>query len=353
MNKKLLAIAVGAALSAAPMFASAAVTLYGQVQAEVSDEGIGGNTTSTAMTGTGSGKLVQGGGGRFQDGTSVEDNKRGRLGVKASEKLGNGLTAIAKVEWQISTVKADIDDGDRESFVGLKGGFGTITAGSLKNPYKYMGGVKYDPFVTTNIEARRYGGMTTGAFGQNSFMTDAVSYVTPKMGGIKLWATFSPDSVDGTDGDYGLGAMFKQKNFEVFVATTKRKANPGRTEYEAIKVGGMYKIGMHKLKAQYEMIDDSSIGTNGTDGALLFVGYEGKFGNNILVAQFADGEYDTAAGYASAQENQYYALGIIHKLSKKSRLFAGYGDMEVDNANGVAGATRERDAFTVGMRMDF
>ncbi len=35
MNKKLLAIAVGAAFSAAPMFASAEVTVYGHAQVEV------------------------------------------------------------------------------------------------------------------------------------------------------------------------------------------------------------------------------------------------------------------------------------------------------------------------------
>ncbi len=354
MNKKLLAIAIGAALGTAPMFASAGVKWYGHLSAEVASESVSGSGGNT-MRGAKNGQLVQSGSDRFQDGTSVEDNKRGRLGVKVSEKVGNGLTAIAKFEWQVNTARADIDDGDRNSFVGLKGSFGTVKAGSLKTPYKYMGGVKYDPFVTTNIEARRYGGMSQGKFGQNSFMTQAVGYVTPKMGGIKIWAVYSPNSVTGskvggtdTAGDYSLGAMYKKKNFEVFVASASRSTNPGRTEYDAVKVGGMYKMGMHKFKAQYEMIDDSSLGTD-SDATLWFIGYEGKLGNNILVAQFAQGEYDGAAG----QENQYYALGVIHKFSKKSRLFAGYGDTQVDNVNNVANASRDRSAFTVGMRIDF
>ena len=82
MNKKLLALAIGTAFSAAPMFATADVTVYGHAQVEVGtvDDG----TTDT---------------------TVVSDNARGRLGVKASEKLGNGLTAIAKFEWKIDTTE--------------------------------------------------------------------------------------------------------------------------------------------------------------------------------------------------------------------------------------------------------
>lgn len=42
----------------------------------------------------------------------------------------------------------------RDLMVGLKGGFGTLELGSLKSAYKYGGGVKYDPFVATMLEAR-------------------------------------------------------------------------------------------------------------------------------------------------------------------------------------------------------
>jgi major outer membrane protein P.IB len=119
MNKKLLAIAIGAAVSAAPMFASADVTLYGHAQVEVA-----------SVDNSSTGNL-----------TNVADNARGRLGVKASEKLGNGMTAIAGFEWKIDTTQGGQATGQRESFVGLKGDFGTISAGHLKSAYKYTGGI--------------------------------------------------------------------------------------------------------------------------------------------------------------------------------------------------------------------
>ena len=104
------------------------------------------------------------------EGWTTEDNARGRFGIKASEDLGGGLTAIAKYEWKADTTDnksggniASVDiaesiigsdlngDGDstdivtvnvtsdasltsRESYVGLKGGFGTIMLGNLKSP---------------------------------------------------------------------------------------------------------------------------------------------------------------------------------------------------------------------------
>ena len=65
MNKKLLAIAVGAAISAAPMYATAGVKVYGHAQVEVAtvDSGAGNNTT-------------------------VEDNARGRIGIMLESRSG-------------------------------------------------------------------------------------------------------------------------------------------------------------------------------------------------------------------------------------------------------------------------
>ena len=100
MNKKLIALAVGAAMGVAPMAASAAkVTVYGHAQVEVH------NTEVTVTLPT-----SLGGGSASADGNFLTDNARGRLGVKASEKLGNGMTAIAKFEWKIDTTLGGRDD---------------------------------------------------------------------------------------------------------------------------------------------------------------------------------------------------------------------------------------------------
>jgi predicted porin len=326
MNKKLLALAVGTAFGVAPMFASAGVTVYGHAQVEV----------GTVDNGT-------------TDNTVVEDNARGRIGIKASEKLGNGMTAIAKYEFRTDTADnvRTADGGPltaREAFVGLKGNFGTVQAGNVKSAYKYSGGVKYDPFVATLIEARGANGMSggelgSGKYGHNGFLSNNVSYMTPKMGGFKGWVTYSPDEGAGTGGDYSFALQFGQKAWEVFVAGVNNDEPAPGVGGDAIKFGGMYKFGNFKVTGQYETLSFNLAGKPDTD--IYFVGGQAKFGNNVLVAQFGNKD---PGGVAA--DLDYFTIGLIHNLSKKTRLTAGFRSFE-------SNATTDVDTFAVGMRMKF
>ena len=353
MNKKLIALAVGAAL-AAPLAAQAGPTVYGHLAADLSSEGVDDTTVSTTMDG----HLLQGGGGRFQDGTGIDDNKRGRLGVKGNYDLGGGLMAIYKFEFQVDTSTANVDDGDRNAYVGLKGSFGTIKIGSLKTPYKYFGGVKYDPFVTTELEARRYGGMTFGTFGSNSFFRTSVGYER-KVGGGKFWLVYSPNETNGTNnnGDYSVGFMMKAKGYEWFIATAQDADidnDPLTVDYAftAVKVGGKWKSGPHTLKLQYETTTNETAAGD-YDGTLIFLGYEMKMGANTFVAQYSTGTVESPVAGDPDQDNDYLAVGVIHKFNKKTRLWVGYSDMSVDNGANVLGRNNGRDAISVGMRIDF
>lgn len=328
MNKKLAALAVGTALGLAPVVApQAKVTVYGHAQVEVAniDVSIGG------LSG---------------DATTVSDNARGRIGIKASEKLGNGMTAIAKFEFKVDTADGYADDanGDaldrRESLVGLKGNFGTVELGTLKSAYKYSGGVTYDAFTATFLEARGAGGMSGAelgnkSFGHYSFLTNSIAYKTPNFNGLTGWVTYSPDELGdgkGADGDFSYGLNYRNGPFEVGVAGI---TNDDPTGGDAMKVYGKYKFGNHTVLGQYEAIDSDVIG----DVDIYFVGYQMKMGNNTLVVQLGNSEYDDGS------ELDYVSIGAIHNLSKKTRLFGGYASSETDGA--------EVETVSVGLRMIF
>ena len=386
MNKNLLAIAVGAALVTAPMFASAAVKVYGHAQVEVGTVDDGSNSN-----------------------TVVTDNARGRIGISASEKLGNGLTAMAKFEFKTDTT--DNTEGKctvkgatgatcstnaalagRESMVGLKGSFGTVQLGNLKGAYKYYGGVKYDAFVATLLEARGNNGMSkdelgNAAFGHNQFISNSISYMTPKMGGFSGWLTYSPDEAGdgrGSDGDYALGAKFKQKNFEVFVAAVNNDQDDAvavKTKGDGIKFGGMYKFGNFKIMGQYESLDVSNAAAISDDKAdtdvsaevdIYFLAGQAKFGNNVIVAQFGnrdvsyrDATEDDADDVVNGGwDDDYWTIGLIHNMSKKTRLTAGFsshGVTEVTDINynesndtySTETSSSDTDIFAVGMRVIF
>jgi len=327
MNKKLLAVAISAALVVPAASMAADAFVYGHAQVEVA---------SYSEDSTGSGK----------DGVALEDNARGRLGVKASEDLGNGLKAIAQFEWKMKTDEGGGFTG-RVSQVGLTGGFGTFLMGNLKSPYKYTGGIKYDPFVATALEARSNGGMSgknldplgSGALGHHGFVDNLIAYASPK-GPFTASIGYAPSEDDGL---VVLDLKYSQGGMEAFVAYLDAgdRISGGvagdDSAYTAGKIGGQWKSGAHKISGQYEMIEITDAAGASIEPAVLFLGYQMNMGKNTFALQYGDTDPDT-----TADNTTYVALGVIHKMSKTTRVFAGYRDTsDVENV------------VSVGLRKDF
>lgn len=332
MNKKLIAIAVAAGL--APMAAQAAPTVYGHGQVEYAAHG-----------------------GDSDKGSSVIDNARGRIGVKNSEDLGNGMSALFKAEF-----KADFADGDadtatkgtgttgialskREMMVAIKAGFGQISAGRLKSPYKYMGGVKYDPYVATVHEAR--GVVMSGkegrgkSFGHNGFVSDSLSY-QGKFGPIKVWALQQLDD-GGPSTDTGatgtiLGVAYKQGNIHAFVKTLTDGAD-GAAEYKANAVGAKVKFGNMDVAAQLESVEQ---GTGEAD--FIFVNFNMKMGKNVLTVNYGTFEDNQSP----ADETTKMTVAVAHKFSKKTRAWVGYTVQDDDSG----GASDSNNVTSIGLRVD-
>ena len=385
MNKKLIAIAIGAALGTLPLASQAGVKIYGHAQVEVADEQFDDSFTIAGTTSSG----------KYVDGRTVEDNARGRWGIKASEKLGNGMKAFAQFEWKVNTAETGATNSTRVMQVGLKGGWGTFMLGALKTPYKYTGGVKYDPFVTTNAEARTNGGMTgggrgsQGSYGHNSFMSNAVGYKSPNLNGFSFWMVYSPDehgTSKGSDGDWSAAVKYSAGLWEVFLAgvadkcaddtTTAADECAGIDDYRAWKVGGKVKFGNHTFVLQYEDFDGGymSVNTGGTlglvtlaqagsstesaDGRIWFLGYHLKWGNNLFVVQYGDGDQDYRdVGIVANDDWQYWTIGVIHKFSKTARAFAAYSRTDGSSSGSMGGFGysygADRRAITFGLRKDF
>ena len=271
----------------------------------------------------------------------LDDTNLGRAGFKVTHDLGDGMTALAGAEWKIdfsdnnvNTAASEMPFSQRESYIGLKGGWGTIQAGNLPSPYKMTGGVKYDALVTTLLEARNNGGMSGGAYGHNSFISKTVAYHSPKvLGGLMASVQYRPDTLDagsrGSDDDTSLSVSYAKPTWEAFVASVSQtSAHTDRT-----KLGGKLMLGNHALLAQYEKTDAK------VDSTTYFLGYNLKISKTTLVIQGGRTDVDTG------NDSDYLAVGAIHNLSKKFRLFGGYRNTE--------SGTSDVDVISVGMRMDF
>ncbi len=157
MNKKLLAVAIGAALAGSISIAQADVQLYGQADVSVDSH--------DCDTGGCAGYASFNKGYTNNDG-SQKMNMNGNfsyIGVKGSEDLGNGLKAIFNVMFAYDPAGNNTAGygsnntiSDNEKWVGLAGDFGTFRAGTVTTPYSDHGAM-IDPFFGTSLEGNQSG----------------------------------------------------------------------------------------------------------------------------------------------------------------------------------------------------
>ncbi len=368
MNKKLIAVAVGSALTmgaAGMTTANAAdVKLYGKIYAELASEKTTGGPSYVTQDDNG--------------GTS-------RIGIMVTDKLGNGMTAFGRVEYGFDVSggngagqKNDLGKSTtsglshRLGYVGVKGGWGSVLAGSNDSIYKTTGGVKYDAFVATSLQARGAGGMCgVGAFCHGSYLDHMVEYDSPKMNGLQFKVqyvfahqggtpttvtdsngdtyTIGGTGVDGkgynvnaaalgnsSQGDYSWGLSYDNGPLNLGVAGSHNK-NPGASSENNWKLAGAYKMGDWRFLGQYEHVQ------SGVEGRYLFGAVQYKMGNNRLVGQI--GQFNPKAG--GVKNTNYYALGVQHFLSKTSHINFGYRNTKNKQTN-----VKSR-ALALGLQVDF
>jgi predicted porin len=341
MNKKLLAAAIAAGL-AAPAMANAAPTLYGHLQAEIAQiDRADNNTTGDTL--------------------EIEDNKRGRLGVKGDEDLGGGLSAIYMFEWQVETTKGNVSDGNRESWVGLKGGFGAVKLGALQSAYKYFGGVSYDPLVTTLLEARNNGGMfsqignstanagsaNNNEFGANGFLTDAIGY-EGTFGPATIWAEYQMSEVDadGVDNNLVLGLKLNFGAVEVVLAHAEQNDLADGFDNSNDKIGAKFKFGEHSIAAQYEAHSDD---VDNNDATAWFVNATLGFGKHGIILQAGATDTDQNGNGVANADRDYAAVAYRYKFSKQTSSWVGYRTTDHKNGNNIL----DTDVLSAGLRITF
>ena len=150
MKKSLVALAILGSFAGAASAASS-VTLYGQVEAEYYDlfgkgEFANGATADvTGLTATQAAvkkSTLATAQGLLSSSLSQKPRRSDYIGVKGEEDLGNGVSAIFKLEGNIGVDVGSADLFNRETTVGVKGAFGEIKVGRAKSQVELtMGGL--------------------------------------------------------------------------------------------------------------------------------------------------------------------------------------------------------------------
>jgi predicted porin len=325
MKKSLIATAVAAGVLATGA-AQASPTVYGILHLSI-------DTFSDAHYGPGgSGDLL------VPDEPNMKSNTSA-IGVKGSEDLGGGLKAIYKAEFKIDPFSGNNSLQRRDVWVGLKGGWGKLAAGTMSTNYKQMGG-KIDPLYRTVAEARgilnmqspAHGGAGTDGEGRQE---QTLQYTTPKMAGIELVlnTTVAAKGADctgtvGCDETIGIGIRWSNKNWLVYAdyldpnapGTGKFTSGTGYTgggQDESIaKIGGKWSNKAFQVGAQYEMTEDQL----GGDYMYLNGLWNVNKKNAVTVS------YGMQDNISSA-----FNLAYVFSMSKQTNVYAAWGSVEADS----------------------
>lgn len=225
MKKTLIALA----LFSLPVAASAEVILYGQIKAgaEYYEETAGGGERhDLALADFGS-----------------------RIGFKGSEDLGNGVKAIWQFEqgihigtgtWGVAHLPNGTPKG-RDSFIGLEGGFGRVTAGNVTNPIGDLVG-SLDQWEGS------HGVTTLSRYARFDQRRVSVNYYSPDFNGFNFQAQvglgtnrLAPNSLVNNNkaSIFGLGLAYKAP-FGIFARYAgeygKDSAAPGTKAYQVHSV---------------------------------------------------------------------------------------------------------------------
>ena len=132
----------------------------------------------------------------FHDGDTMYKDNGSRWGIKGSNEISDGLTAVYRFEHKIDTANASLTGGGRLAYAGLKGGFGTITAGQIWSAsYNSVGAITDNSFAYGDSETTyRHGNVISYA---NSFGPASVQLDLTMEGG-----DLKPKDIDKTE--FGL-----------------------------------------------------------------------------------------------------------------------------------------------------
>ena len=269
MKKSLIALT----LAALPVAAMADVTLYGQVKAgvEVSKVKLG-EKTATALGKEKSSKTA----------TEIAD-LGSRIGFKGHEHLGNNLNAIWQVEQETSIAGNKSGWANRESFIGLEGGFGKVRAGNLNSTVKDSSD-NVDQWESNN------GALNMSVFTRVDDRAVSVRYDSPVFSGFSASVQYTPrDNANPSD---------KYTHNDAAQDTYYAGLN-----YENSGFFGQYAGGFRK----------NSVGTKDGNVQRLVAGYDA---NNLFVSvagQYAK-NWETLGDYAQAQSN-----GVVTKEMRKDK----------------------------------
>lgn len=341
MNKKLLALAVAAAIAPAAAMAADNVTISGKVAGDV-----------TFVGGTGYA-------GASDNNTHQVNNNNSIITFAGSEDMGNGNKAFFSLTYGLPLTNGGTMAGQNQ-IVGLEGkSWGKAFVGAFDNPLKVMGrGVDFFADQSTG-DSRTL----TSKGAVEARANDVVAYISPSFSGAQLVLahTNNPLGTVACDdaGNSGTGCSAANNTASSGITTAMNiiklaYANGPFTaalgyhqidmgtvaagDEKATRVVASYDAGAFRVAGSWQKVDNSY--ADQKDYKVWGLGASYKTGATTLKAQYYALKNDTTAN----SDANMWALGADYSMSKRTTLQLAYSKVDNDSgasyggASGVAGS---------------
>ena len=345
MKKKLIVAAIAAAM-VAPMAAMADATVYGKVRVatQYADrDGVYFFEDDDDLIGERIGN----------DAWGMEDQVS-RLGIKGSEDLGNGLKAIYQMEFGVNVGDGLGKSGDfwsqRNSYVGLAGGWGTFLMGRHDTPYKISSG-KLDFFADTAADYDNgcdvaitclYNPNGAGQLFNSLRVDGAIAYISPSFSGFTLAGAVVQTDTQGDfeDADdfasaYSLAVMFNQGPWFASLAYEQLMADSLGVYGILADDDSKWRLGLgilgwsgFSLSGIYEDRSNAYF-IDGADRTSWQIQAAYDFGNNRVKGMY--GNRDDDGVLFERLDFDTWAIGFQHNLSKRTDVQVLYRQLNGDD----------------------
>jgi len=329
MQKKIIALAIAAAVSAPAFADNANVTVYGKailtLDAVSNDKATATKTSAMAI-----------------------NTNASRFGVKGSEDLGGGLKAVYKYELEMdASGKTGAGLGKtRNSGLGLQGGFGKVVMGIWDSPFKVTHN-KVELFDNTTVYSA---GNLIGHANGKKYATrqkQMIQYWTPK-GPLSAAVSFHADPAPTATTDKSIlsaSATYNDSGLYVAVGYESRadESAAGKTNT------GLRLVGRYDFSGAWIGLTQENYTVNDLTQSNSELTGSVKLGSNTLAASYAVAGDVNSAKVGANQVSLRYGM----TMSKRSEIFLAYTALKNDT-NGTYGlfgkdAGSTQSAFGLGM----
>ena len=258
-----------------------------------------------------------------------------RLGVKGSMDFGEGLEAIYQAEYEIDPVDGTADEKNgrtfkqRNSFIGIKGSYGTLFLGTHDTALKKSQS-KIDLFNDLAGDIKNI------LQGENR-MSDFIGYTTPTLGD-GFSATFNAikgtEEEDNSIGDStSVSLNYKTKSFYAAIAFDSELKG-----YDTTRISFQVPLNRTQLGFIYQDTKELSSGLD-EDGYVLSLSQKiGKKG--VFKIQLAESDMKMGSGKQTS-------IGYDYKLSEKAKAFIFYTDLSGESLS------KEKEISALGFEYKF